>query len=99
MTLEMAFNIVMGIAASGLGLLVKNLYAQIESNKIAIHKLSDDLKEQLTSIKVDYLPKSEAIRNMDLILDQLKEIKTKINRLDDKMSVQVQALIKGSNNE
>lgn len=86
MTLELAFNIVMGLVASLLGLTLKNLYAKIDKDRVDFDSFKESLTKEITDIKVEYLPKAELNRHQDQIMDSLKELTRKVDKLDDKIS-------------
>lgn len=85
MTIEMAFNIAMGLVSGLLGLTVKHLYARIDSDRKAFDEFKEQANKLITEIKVNYLPKSDLNRTQDQIMNSLNILSTKMDKMNDKL--------------
>ncbi|WP_434777677.1 hypothetical protein [Neisseria sp. Ec49-e6-T10] len=74
MTLELAFNILLAIASGALGLLIKRLYSVIDAQS-----------DKIERILVHYQPRSDAHNNQNQILGAIKEVKSMVDKLNDKL--------------
>ena len=74
MTLEMAFNILMSIAAAAIGLSVRRLFTQV-----------DDMQKLIQQMRVDYQSREQALLENQTITKALDRIEQKIERVNDKL--------------
>ena len=74
MTIEMAFNIVMSIAAAAIGLSVRRLFTQV-----------DDMQKLIQQMRVDYQSREQALLENQTITKALDRIEQKIERVNDKL--------------
>ena len=74
MTIEMAFNILMSIAAAAIGLSVRRLFAQV-----------DDMQKLTQQMRVDYQSREQALLENQAITKALDRIEQKIERVNDKL--------------
>jgi hypothetical protein len=74
MTIEMAFNILMSIAAAAIGLSVRRLFTQV-----------DDMQKLIQQMRVDYQSREQALLENQTITKALDRIEQKIERVNDKL--------------
>ena len=74
MTIEMAFNILMSIAAAAIGLSVRRLFTQV-----------DDMQKLIQQLRVDYQSREQALLENQTITKALDRIEQKIERVNDKL--------------
>ena len=74
MTIEMAFNILMSIAAAAIGLSVRRLFSQL-----------DEQAKTIIDMRLDYQARTEARQYMDDLKQGLADIKADLNKLNDKL--------------
>ena len=74
MTIEMAFNILMSIAAAAIGLSVRRLFSQV-----------DDMQKLIQQMRVDYQSREQALLENQTITKALDRIEQKIERVNDKL--------------
>ena len=74
MTIEMAFNILMSIAAAAIGLSVRRLFTQV-----------DDMQKLTQQMRVDYQSREQALLESQTITKALDRIEQKIERVNDKL--------------
>ena len=74
MTIEMAFNILMSIAAAAIGLSVRRLFTQV-----------DDMQKLIQQMRVDYQSREQALLENQTITKALERNKQKIERVNDKL--------------
>ncbi|HRL00986.1 MAG TPA: hypothetical protein PK856_01030 [Vitreoscilla sp.] len=74
MTIEMAFNILMSIAAAAIGLSVRRLFSQL-----------DEQAKTIIDMRLDYQTRTEARQYMDDLKQGLADIKADLNKLNDKL--------------
>ena len=74
MTIEMAFNILMSIAAAAIGLSVRSLFTQV-----------DAMQKLIQQMRVDYQSREQALLENQTITKALERIEQKIERVNDKL--------------
>lgn len=74
MSLEQAFQLVLSLAAGLGGLWVRQLQQELT-----------ELKRQSEQIRRDYQRRDDAAKTDDQLLDMLREVKTHIQRIEDKL--------------
>ena len=74
MTIDMAFNILMSIAAAAIGLSVRRLFSQL-----------DEQAKTIIDMRLDYQTRTEARQYMDDLKQGLADIKADLNKLNDKL--------------
>ncbi|MCG9093416.1 phosphatidylinositol-specific phospholipase C1-like protein [Laribacter hongkongensis] len=74
MSLDMAFQIALGIAAFLGGIWVNTLRADLA-----------DLKRQLEAIRRDYQRRDDAEKASAQVIDMLRDVKTNVQRIEDKL--------------
>ena len=74
MTIEMAFNTLMSIAAAAIGLSVRRLFTQV-----------DDMQKLIQQMRVDYQSREQALLENQTITKALDRIEQKIERVNDKL--------------
>lgn len=85
MSLELAFNILLTLFSGVLGLMVRRTLNELDELKKRV--ASDDIimREKIEFIRVNYVTNQDARFNHTAVMEALKDIKVKINRLDDKL--------------
>ena len=96
MTIDMAFQLALGLLSGVLGLLLKRAQYEIDTVSKSLKELQtrvnqDDItiRDKIEAIRVTYMTRADSDRNQSLIMDGIKDIKLKINRLDDKLDRKV----------
>lgn len=74
MTIEMAFNILMSIAAAAIGLSIKRLFSQV-----------DEQQKTIVAMQVNYQTRDEAKQDNQQLMKSLERIEQKIERVSDKL--------------
>ncbi|MCG8996649.1 hypothetical protein [Laribacter hongkongensis] len=74
MTLDMAFQIALGIAAFLGGIWVNTLRTDLA-----------DLKRQLEATRRDYQRRDDAEKASSQVIDMLRDVKTNVQRIEDKL--------------
>ena len=74
LTIEMAFNILMSIAAAAIGLSVRRLFSQL-----------DEQAKTIIDMRLDYQTRTEARQYMDDLKQGLADIKADLNKLNEKL--------------
>ena len=74
MTIEMAFNILMSIAAAAIGLSVRRLFSQL-----------DEQSKTIIDMRLNYQTRDDTRQYMDDLKQGLADIKTDLSKLNDKL--------------
>ena len=74
MSLEQAFQLALSLAAGLGGLWIRQLQQELT-----------ELKRQSEQIRLDYQRRDDAAKTDDQLLDMLREVKTHIQRIEDKL--------------
>lgn len=89
MTIELAFNIALGLISTLFGFLIKTHSDRLKEERVELTKLREATQQELTNIKVEYLPRTESVRHYDSLSDQLTKITDKIDNLSEKLDRKV----------
>lgn len=89
MTMELAFNIALGLISTLLTFVIKNLFDRLKEDREKLTKLKEDTGKEITEIKLSYVNREESLRNQDFISTQLREITGKLDKLSDKLDSKV----------
>ena len=74
MTIEMAFNILMSIAAAAIGLSVRRLFSQL-----------DEQSKTIIDMRLNYQTRDDTRQYMDDLKQGLADIKADLSKLNDKL--------------
>ena len=74
MTLDLGFQILLGIVSAVFGLWVKELQKDISN-----------LEKSVENIKTDYQRREDAKTNFDLMMSTLRDVRSAIDRIDGKL--------------
>ncbi|UOO93594.1 hypothetical protein [Vitreoscilla stercoraria] len=74
MTIEMAFGILMSVAAAAIGLSIKRLFAQI-----------DEQQKTINQMQVQYKTRVDAQQDNQQLLKSLERIENKIEKMSEKL--------------
>lgn len=85
MTLDMAFSILLTIAISAVGLIVKRLYHTIDTLTSKHDAEIKELQEQVHAIALNYQTKYDARDHQVQIMNSLKDLGQKLDKLNDKI--------------
>ena len=85
MSLELAFNILLSLFGGVMGFVVRRILNELDEVKKRV--ASDDIimREKIEYIRVNYVTNHDARFDHTAIMEALKGIKAKIDRLDDKL--------------
>ena len=85
MTMELAFSIILGIAMSVVGLLVKRLYGENDIFKNKTEAEIKHLRTDLHDIALNYQTKEDGRQGRDEVMTILRGIERKLEKIDEKM--------------
>lgn len=82
MSLENFFNVVLGLATAGFWYWVRNLREDMQ----VIRKAGQELGKDVNQVKLDYQTKADAKDNQRVIMDTLRDINNKLEKIQEKLN-------------